>query len=293
MVRTSSDAMARGTSGKVARGIAERGREFLRGFLACVVGLILISCGNADPTGWYAGSGTSPPGQAAEILGLRLRLVVQEKAATGTLFLAAPGGEELEMPFEKGSIVSQDIELSGTALGRSWVLRGDIRGETITGTLKVHSLLQNAELRVSLERVKDSSAAEEVSARGSAKRGTPQASPTKSDPERARETMTSMRSIAIAIESYAVDTNRYPNVGSLERLEPLISPTYIRRVPKNDGWNRPLDYAGNARQYEIRSLGADGQLDAQPHPGQNTSFDSDIVYHDGSFVQWPSGIQVH
>ena len=291
---TRSGAMARGVPGVVACGISEWGREFLRGFLACVVGLILTSCGNADPTGWYAGSGTSPPGQAAETVGLRLRLVVQDKAATGTLFLAAPGGEELEMPFEKGSIVSQDIELSGTAaLGlSSCVLRGEIRGKTITGTLKIQSFPQNAELRVSLERVRDASAAKEVAARGSAKRGTSQASPAKSDPERARETMTSMRSIATAIESYAVDINRYPTTSSLERLEPLVSPTYIRHLPKNDGWNRPLRYAGDARNYEIRSPGADGQMDAQPHPGPNTSFNSDIVYHDGSFVQWPSGIQV-
>ncbi|HEX7190132.1 MAG TPA: type II secretion system protein GspG, partial [Thermoanaerobaculia bacterium] len=75
-----------------------------------------------------------------------------------------------------------------------------------------------------------------------------------------------------------------------------LTPTYIKSLPKNDGWGDPYDYVdqSNHQVYGIRSLGKDN---AQSNSGtykagtQTKQFDCDIVYSMGSFVQWPEGMQ--
>lgn len=111
-----------------------------------------------------------------------------------------------------------------------------------------------------------------------------------------------LRSIGTAVESYAVDYNRYP--ASAASLPPgpypsrpihpsmvsSLEPTYIRKLPLSDGWGAPFLYRTTPKDdnYVIVSTGRDGI----PGPftlGPTTSFDADIVFSNGQFVQYPEG----
>ena len=128
-----------------------------------------------------------------------------------------------------------------------------------------------------------------------------------------KRTMADMRSIATAWEAYATDNNSYNAAGqsttstldwsafqsfTYASLSSLISPTYIRNTPQNDGWNRGYEYAidtstaGRAQEYAIRSLGKDGVAEGTSYtPGPTNVFECDIVYSMGAFVAYPEGVQ--
>ena len=119
-----------------------------------------------------------------------------------------------------------------------------------------------------------------------------------------KRTMSDIRALATAIEAYAVDNNQYPpaacttglytttgtalTTGSFTRL----TPTYIAQPPKQDGWGRFMLYslATNGNDYNIRSQGRNGATDTL-NCGTTTNFNDDIVYSDGTFIQWPEGTQ--
>ena len=123
-----------------------------------------------------------------------------------------------------------------------------------------------------------------------------------------RRSMGDMRSAATAVEAYAVDLNRYPpSAGSYDLPFPLlattmnvvagyISPTYIKAVPQADGWNSWFRYTtdSNGTAYIFASGGKDGTVTATAvgsPVGPTTDFNADIVYSNGSFLQWPEGVQ--
>ncbi|HEX6850384.1 MAG TPA: type II secretion system protein GspG [Candidatus Polarisedimenticolaceae bacterium] len=124
------------------------------------------------------------------------------------------------------------------------------------------------------------------------------------DPERAsKEAMASLRSIAVAVESYAVDADVYPS--SEGRLVPIdavtgmLEPAYIKSAPRTDPWGFPILFVSDGSHYLLVSHGADGLLEqtytiegfvlgdgknrgrgAVGRPGD------DLVFCDGSFAQW-------
>jgi len=128
--------------------------------------------------------------------------------------------------------------------------------------------------------------------------------------ERAKQkrTMSDMRSLATAWESRSVETGRYNASGAMvtgvdqpvdiNLLATALSPTYIRTMPKTDGWGHPLEaYANvawgsatNASAYALISPGRDGRFAASPTTGATTNFDCDIVYSNGSFIAYPEGV---
>ena len=120
-----------------------------------------------------------------------------------------------------------------------------------------------------------------------------------------KRTMSDMRALATAVEAYAVDNNTYPaascnaglftsgtdqqlGTGSFTNL----TPTYIAQPPKTDGWGRFMYYAlgGGSNDYRITSYGRDGSAGTL-NCGTTTNFNEDIVYADGTFIQWPEGTQ--
>jgi hypothetical protein len=113
-----------------------------------------------------------------------------------------------------------------------------------------------------------------------------------------RATMADMRTIATALEARATDTNNYPDA-SFEDLPGLLSPTYIREVPKVDGWGNSFAYVGNGEHYRIISAGADRRFEwssrqiatAGLEQRQTDNPDADIVYQDGTFMQYPAESQ--
>lgn len=123
---------------------------------------------------------------------------------------------------------------------------------------------------------------------------------------RQKRTMGDMRSIGIALDSYAIDMNAYPPAAAspLPGGLPLptltlgnsasdaLQPTYIQVIPLADGWSSWFTYgvATDQKDYVLRSAGADGANESAPAWGAITSFNADIILVDGQFLQFPSGI---
>ena len=119
-----------------------------------------------------------------------------------------------------------------------------------------------------------------------------------------KRTMVDMRVIATAIEAYHVDNSMFPTaacgsglftaVGTAVDLNSfaLLSPTYLANVPKQDGWGQFYVYNvdNGFGQYNIRSLGRNGSQDSLSC-GTTTDFNDDILFSNGTFLQWPEGAQ--
>ena len=123
---------------------------------------------------------------------------------------------------------------------------------------------------------------------------------------RQKRTMADMRSLALGIESYSTDNNRYPPAAgfalptgltlptvTVGALLPSLSPTYLRAVPLRDGWNSWFTYGADdsGANCILRSNGADGVPESSPAYGVTTSWNADIILVDGAFVQYPDGQQ--
>ena len=105
-----------------------------------------------------------------------------------------------------------------------------------------------------------------------------------------KRTMADMRSIATAVEAYAVDNTTYPAAADVGSLAASIQPTYIKVLPALDGWNHAYIIDSSAVQYTLASGGRDGG--SMNYVGGPTSDLSDsIVFSNGRFAQWPEGVQ--
>ena len=119
-----------------------------------------------------------------------------------------------------------------------------------------------------------------------------------------KRTMADMRALATAVESYNIDHSMFPTascslgvfttVGTVLDTASFsnLTPTYIASPPVRDGWGRYLSYDVDVAlsRYNIRSFGRDGSVNSVTC-GTTTDFNDDIVYSNGTFVQWPEGTQ--
>jgi general secretion pathway protein G len=121
-----------------------------------------------------------------------------------------------------------------------------------------------------------------------------------------KRSMSDMRTMATAIESYAVDNNFYPaaatcpaqaiTTGAIMNDTSLsvLAPTYIANPVRKDGWDHffrfGTDVALNAQAYGLISYGRDGAISAVSC-STTTNFNDDIIYSNGGFVQFPQGAQ--
>jgi len=99
-------------------------------------------------------------------------------------------------------------------------------------------------------------------------------------------TMANMRTLGVAVEAYQIEMKRMPP--SLE----VLSPTYIKTVPRLDGWGTPYRYLSwEPDQYMIISAGKDKKFErANPNTYAKkvtTDLDCDIVFSNGEFIQFP------
>ena len=119
-----------------------------------------------------------------------------------------------------------------------------------------------------------------------------------------KRTVADIRAIALAWEARAVDTQSYRTSGFTFPAEPVtyatlksvLVPTYTKTLPELDGWSRPLQFGfdpegGGQGIYGIRSAGRDGTFDNTIIYGVTNSPDCDIVFSNGSFVQYPDTVQ--
>jgi len=115
---------------------------------------------------------------------------------------------------------------------------------------------------------------------------------------RQKRSMADMRSLGTALESYSVDFNYYPRVAfgpaASTTWTVYLTPTYIRRIPELDGWARQYQAKGDlaGQSYTIYSKGRAG-TGTEASGGPQSSFDSAIVFTNGTFVQWPEGLQTN
>jgi type II secretion system protein G len=124
-----------------------------------------------------------------------------------------------------------------------------------------------------------------------------------------KSTMAALRSIGLAWEARATDVRAYNSAGysysgvdiPAAAVSSLLVPTYMRNVPRVDGWGRPLQFMmdeaaganGNgATYYIIRSAGKDGSFDTSTPDGGTNNSNADIVFSNGAFVVYPEGVQV-
>jgi type II secretion system protein G len=114
---------------------------------------------------------------------------------------------------------------------------------------------------------------------------------------RQKRTMADIRSIGTALEAYSVDFNFYPKTSAavVNDLTTYLMPTFIKRLPLNDGWNQALGVQmdGNGTSYTIYSEAKGAGKDGTWTGGTTTDFAQDIVFADGQFFQWPEGMQTN
>jgi len=115
---------------------------------------------------------------------------------------------------------------------------------------------------------------------------------------RQKRTMADIRTIGTAIEAYAVDNSTYPVVttGPIDTsIAAYVEPTYVKRAPRNDGWNYPMRTLSVAQGYTVGGAARDKTFTSTALTGytlgQTTNMDCDIMYSNGSFTVWPEGIQ--
>jgi general secretion pathway protein G len=123
---------------------------------------------------------------------------------------------------------------------------------------------------------------------------------------RQKRTMADMRTIALGIDSYQTDVNGFPAsagyalpsglslpTATIGTIVSEISPTYLHSVPLRDGWNSWFTYGTDSLRtnYVLRSNGADGLADSSPPLGETHRFENDIIVVNGSFIQFPEGLQ--
>ncbi|HEY3124955.1 MAG TPA: prepilin-type N-terminal cleavage/methylation domain-containing protein [Thermoanaerobaculia bacterium] len=120
-----------------------------------------------------------------------------------------------------------------------------------------------------------------------------------------KRSMSDMRTVATAVEAYAVDNNTYPPAActgqnwtttevqwTATNSQSLLVPTYITNPVRTDGWSNAFYYGTDTvfQQYCIVSFGRDKSSSGITCV-TTTNFNSDIVYSNGSFIQYPEGAQ--
>ena len=116
-----------------------------------------------------------------------------------------------------------------------------------------------------------------------------------------KRTMSDIRTLATAIETYSIDrldTEGYP-LADYESLKGLLVPDFIKTMPAKDAWGSPYAYvvSPDGQHYRIVSAGSDLKFerdslrvadDGKPRKEiQSERLESDIIYEDGLFVQFP------
>ena len=119
--------------------------------------------------------------------------------------------------------------------------------------------------------------------------------------ERARQkrTMADIRAVALAWDArnseegtFAAAGFTFPSSVAYDDLRTTLSPTYMRSIPRYDGWGRPLQFGAVGKVYGIRSAGRDGTYETDEYEqGAGENPDCDIVFSNGNFVRYPETVQ--
>lgn len=103
-----------------------------------------------------------------------------------------------------------------------------------------------------------------------------------------KRTMADMRSLGTGMGTYEIDYNQYPSALT------GLAPDYLKNPPAADGWTNFWTTTFAAQEYTIVSLGKNGSADgAGSYGGTTSTFNDDIVYSSGAFIQYPDGKQTN
>ena len=108
-----------------------------------------------------------------------------------------------------------------------------------------------------------------------------------------KRTMADIRSVGGAIEAYNMDHSSYPVASDMDGVASFIETQYMTAVNTRDGWNNLLVYHASPGSYTLGSAGKDGgsSLTLVGAGGPTQRFADDIIYTQGTFIQWPEGTQ--
>jgi len=103
-----------------------------------------------------------------------------------------------------------------------------------------------------------------------------------------------IRMISQGVEAYQTDHSAYPVVdnGTASDLTEHLK-IYIRSFNNLDGWGEPVFYESDGTTYTVISFGGNKASNIPYVGGPTNTFDADIVFTDGNFLQWPEGPQTN
>ena len=110
--------------------------------------------------------------------------------------------------------------------------------------------------------------------------------------EKARQmnTLSDLKTVSTAIESYIVDNAKAPGASSYGELKPILEPSYIKSLPLQDAWGNDFLYRKlGPDSYELASPGRDGVFGGWGQKGTYTDgmFDNDLIVSSGTVVFGP------
>lgn len=114
-------------------------------------------------------------------------------------------------------------------------------------------------------------------------------------------TLSDLRAIGTAIESYRSEHGDLPEAASIDELMALLEPNQGAQLRRQDGWQRPFRYAcwssppggAGCDRYGVASGGRDGVFEHTELPAYEPesfpwgSYDRDLVWVDGALVRFP------
>jgi type II secretion system protein G len=110
------------------------------------------------------------------------------------------------------------------------------------------------------------------------------------DKSKQRRTMSDLRSIGTAIESYAVDNTTYPNANAVATIKAVIDPIFIDTIPLVDGWANAIQVDSTTTAYTVYSQGKDA-AGTTCSAGLTSMFNDQICFVNGRFQRYPDGTQ--
>jgi prepilin-type N-terminal cleavage/methylation domain-containing protein len=103
-----------------------------------------------------------------------------------------------------------------------------------------------------------------------------------------KRTMADMRSLGTGMGTYEIDYNQYPTTLA------GLAPDYLKNPPMEDGWSTAWETTFATQEYTVVSLGKNQTADgAGSYGGTTSTFNADIVYSSGTFIQYPDGKQTN
>jgi len=106
---------------------------------------------------------------------------------------------------------------------------------------------------------------------------------------RQKATMSDMRTISRALETYNIDFGFYPADGlTMDQLRETLVPFSSSVLPMHDAWGHLYTYATDGRSnYTIESYGKDGIDNENISYDTRFEYNRDIIIHNGFFTARP------